>query len=277
LHVIWSRHHNKSTVLSFTENRIRLLSAEGWPESGAAYCPTTQQFYYYSGKDDDELLGVTPPPPAEITGSSIKYSERFMFTGRNGATLTGVYPDPRQAIGLEVADAGAVLIDGYPGSFLYDPEAQFIAAQDVTRLEEIIKQGSSRTVVNIEDCSSFPESGYFVLEFGSEEQEGPIRFLGKVGSGALIIDPGHVFDRDHLVGAKLRLVRQVGPYFPRSSGEDLAIYLTSTSTARDLVAQYLRDIIAAGIVIKFNISVPEQKWSLLPQLYSTDPLSDSLV
>jgi hypothetical protein len=277
LHVIASRHHNKSTALSVNQNRVTLVSAEGWPESGAVYCPTTQQFYYYSGKDDNDLLGVTPTPPPTITGSTLKYSERFMFTGRDGTTLTGVYPDPRVALGLEVADAGAELIEGYAGSFLYDPEAQFIAAQEDTRLEEIVKQGSSRTVVNVENCSQFPESGHFVLEFGSEEQEGPIRFLGKVGSGALIIDPGYVFDRDHLAGSKLRLVRKVGPYSPRSTGEDLAVYLTSTSTARDLVAQYLRDIIAAGIVIKFNVSVPEQKWALLPQLYSSDPLSDSLV
>ena len=277
LHVISSRHHNKSAVLSISNNRITLVNSEGWPESGAAYCPTNQTFYYYSGKDDNDLLEVIPAPSGEIVGSSLKYSERFVFTGKNNDTLTGVYPDPRKSIGLEVANAGAEIIDGYPGSFLYDQDAKFISAQEVTRLNEPVKQGSSRTVVNVENCSNFPEYGYFVLEFGSGEQEGPIRFLGKVGSGALIIDPGHVFEQDHLKGSKLRLVRKVGPYSPRVNGDDYAVYLTSTSTARDLVAQYIKEIVAAGIILKFNVFVPEQKWALLPQLYSSDPLADSLV
>lgn len=277
LHVINSRHHNKGTISSISGNSVALLNTEGWPEKGSIYCPTIQEFYYYSGIQNNYLLNVQPTPPSNLAGAPVKYSERFMFSGKTGTLLTGVYPSAMGSVGLEVADAGAEIIDGYAGSFLYDPGAQFIAAESATRLGEIVKQGSSRTVVNIEDGSLFPESGHFVLEFGTEEQEGPIRFLGKVGTGALIIDPGHVFDRDHYPGSRLRLVRQVGPYSPRSNGQDLAMYLTSTSTALDLVAQYLRDIVAAGIILKFNISVPEQKWALLPQLYSSDPLAESLV
>ena len=271
IHVISSRHHNVSTALSFNDNKITLTSAEGWPEFGSFYCQTLQQFFYYSGKDGNDLLEVMPRPTSNMVGSQLKYSERFIFTGRNGTTLTGVYPDPRSAIGLEVADAGSNMTDGYSGSFLYDSGAQFVMAKEKTNLKEIVKQGSSRTVVNVENCSGFPESGHFVLEFGSEEQEGPIRFLGKVGNTALIIDPGHVFDRDHLSGSKIGLVRKIGPYIPKTNGEDLPVYLTSTSTARDLVTQYIKDVIAAGIIVKFKISIPEQKWAILPQLYSTNP------
>lgn len=276
-HVINSRHRNKSTVLSISTGKITLVNAEGWPETGSFYCPSNQTFYYYSGKDDNDILNIAPTPSAELVGAPVKYSERFSYTGKNGATLTGVYPNPQTAVGMEVADAGANTFEGYEGSYLYDPEAKFIAAENSTFLGELVKQGSSRTVVTVEDCSSFPESGYFVLDFGMGEQEGPIAYLGKVSSGALIIDPGHVFQRDHLAGTRLRLVRQVGPYFPRPTGDDLAVYITSTSPARDLVIEYIKDIVAAGIVIKFNISVPEQKWAVLPQLYSTDPMSKTLV
>lgn len=277
VHIISSRDHNKGTVSSVSGNTITLVNSEGWPENGSAYSTVTQAFYYYQSKSGNQLEGVSPTPPTTLGGSTVKYSQRHSYTGRTGTLLTGVYPDPSPTLGLEASMAGATHTDGYEGSFLYDPEALFIAAAAGTKVGEIVKQGSSRTVVKTDDVSGFPESGYFVLEFGAEEQEGPIRYLGKVGAGALIIDPSHVFERDHLKGTRMRLVRQVGPYSPRTTGEDLAVYLTSTSPARDLVAQYLRDIIASGIVIKFIINVPGEKWGVLPQLYSSDPMATTLV
>lgn len=277
IHVITSRPYNRNTCSSVATGEIRLVDSEGFPEYGAVYSPTERTFYYYSGKVGNTLTGVSPNPPASLADSPLKYVERYRYDGKEGSVLTGVYPDPRNIKGLEVAEAGAVYIEGFPGSYLYDPEAPFIAAKEITFLKEKISQGSSRTVISIEDVSAFPETGYFVLQNATGDQEGPIKYLGKVGTGALIIDPSHVFDRDHLEGIGLRLVRQIGPYNPRPNGQDYPVYMTSTSPARDLLAEYLRDIIAAGITIKFIISVPEQKWVVRPQLYASDPLATELV
>ena len=274
-HVISSRKGSEGTCSTFSNNTLSLVSSEGWPTQGAAYSIATQQFYYYSGITGNALENVTPAPTSDVVSATLKYSERYLYMGKSGNTLTGVFPDPSGIIGLEVA-ALAHINEGFVGSFLQDPGAKFICSQDETKLGETVKQGSSRTVIQVTDCSQFDDAGSIVFEFNNREQEGPVRYLGKVGSGALIIDPSHVFERDHPKGTTLRMVRQVGAYRPRSNGDDYAVYLTGTSQARTLVAQYLRDIVAAGITLKFQIIQPTQKWPVLALLNAEHPTDTTL-
>lgn len=272
--IIISRDHAEVTCSSVTANTITLVSIDGMPNSGAVYAPTTQTYYYYNSVIGNVLQGVQPSPP-DLSGSPLKYSPRFSFTGKSANSLTGVYPDPAQTIGFEVCSQ--VLGDpNFFGSFLYDKGSVFIGAAQSTQIAETIQQGSSRTVVQVGDVSHFPETGHFALEFATKEQEAPIKYLGKVGNQALIIDPSHVFTRDHLKGVTLRLIRQLGFYEPKVDGSDYAVYLTGTSQARSLVSTYLRAIVAAGVTIKFKIIEPTQFWPVLVPLNSETPESGNL-
>jgi len=277
IHVVTSRKSSEGTCSTIEPSTIVLVSSEGWPTSGAVYSSVTQTFYYYNGLSGSSLTGVTPQPPSSLAGSPLKYSDRFLYTGIAGNILTGVYPDPTATIGLEVTSQ-VELIPGFVGSFIFDPTAPFMAASESTRFTETVQQGSSRTVVGVGDVTNWPAKGYFVSEPSTKEQEGPIKYFTKVGSHALIIDPGHVFKRDHLTGTVIRLVRaeNIGPYKPRTTGEDYAVYLTGTSQARTLLAQYLQDIVAAGITLIFNIQVPDQKWPVSTQLYAAGPTDTTL-
>lgn len=275
VHVLSSRATSEGVVSSVGTGVVNLISAEGWPSIGAFYSPTTNAFYYFSGKNGNQLTGVSPQPPATLSGSPVKYSERYQYTSKTANKLESVYPEPSSTLGLEVTST-IEIADGFAGSFLYDNQSGFVAAQQHTVLTGKIQQGSSRTVIDVEDVSDFPDVGHFIIEYGTKEQERPIRYLGKVGSTALLIDPGHVFERDHLAGSGVRLIRKLGPHIPRANGDDYAVYMTGTSQARSLLAQYLVDIVAAGITLKFNILVPEQKWPVLPLLHSSDPLATEL-
>ena len=273
--VISDRSGNEGVCSSVGASTLNLVSAEGWPSSGAAYSPVDQTFYYYSGKTGDVLTGVSPTPQSYLAGSPLKYSARYSYSSILGNVLQGVYPNPAPAIGLDVTSTVA-LNPAFQGSFLYDNSSAFVCAVNSTNLRETVEQGSSRTVVGAGDISQWPDSGYFVMEFSTKEQEGPIKYLGKVGTQALIIDPGHVFQRDHLKGTLIRLVRHVGNYIPRTTGDDFPVYMTGTSQARTLVANFLADIVAAGVTLKFQIQVPDQKWPVLPLLYSNGPLDTAL-
>ena len=275
VHVVGSREINAGVCSSVGSGTINLVSAEGWPSSGSAYSPVHQTFYYYSGRTANALTGVVPAPPTSIVGSPMFYSQRYSYTSVLGNTLQGVYPDPTPSLGQEVTSS-IILNPMFYGSFLYDKSSTFVASVNSTVLTETIQQGSNKTVAQVGDVSSFNEAGYFVLEYATDAQEGPIKYFGKVGTQALIIDPGHVFTRDHLAGTSIRMLRQVGTYIPRTNGDDYAVYLTGTSAARTLVAGYLADIIAAGVTIKFQIQVPDQHWPVLPLLHSTNPLDTQL-
>lgn len=270
-----NRTMNLGVCSTMDSSTITLVDSSGWPTSGAVFSPVTQTFYFYSGLLGNQLTGVTPAPSTLMVGTTLKYSPRFSYTGISNNQLTGVYPDPSALLNLEVT--GQIYLDAnFTGAFLYDKTALFSAAADQAHLDEKISQGSSRTVIAVDDVSEWPEQGYFVIEFANDEEEGPIKYLGKVGTGGLIIDPGQVFTRDHWPGVRIRRVNQLGAYLPRPTGQDQAVYLTGTSDARTLVTGFLNDLIAAGITLNFEISLPDQHWPVLPPLYSHFPTDPSL-
>jgi hypothetical protein len=272
-----SRLFSKGIVSTTLGNTVTLINADNWPTQGSFYAGNLQQFFYYQGRSGNVLQGVTPAPPASLTGNRLVYEERYSYTSITGATLNGVYPDPSGLFGMEIACAGAQTFPNFPGSFLFDPNAKFVTSKNVTSLGQPIEQGQVTTLLQVGDVSTFDSQGSFVLEFGTDRQEGPIRYLAKVGTTGLIVDPSHVYELDHPAGINLRMVRTLGPVVPRQDGTDLAVYTTSTSPARDLLAHYLRIIAAAGVQLNFVIQEPEQQWPVLPNLYTTRPLDTQLV
>jgi hypothetical protein len=273
--VVGNRASAEGVVSSVSGGSINMINGEDWPETGAMFSPTERKFYFYNGKYNNSLLSVSPTPPASLAGTSLKYVKKFSYTGLEGNLLTGVSPSPTNIVGFDVT-SDIYIEEGFPGSFLYDLGSSFSISEKSTFINEKIQQGSSRTVINVANVSDWEDEGYFMINFGTKEEEGPVRYLNKVGQEALIIDPGHVFKRDHLKGVSVRKLSHLGPSIPRVGGQDLPVYLTGTSQARSLMAEYLRSLVAAGIVLKFKIIVPDQKWEVLPLLYSTNPLEDDL-
>lgn len=275
---VTSRKLSKGTVSSVSGTDVTLVSAAGWPTTGSFHAASDpNNFYYYSGTSGNTLQNVTPTPPPELSGAPVKYIERYMYTAISGSTLTGVFPNPSALAGVEIVATGALVSASFPGGFLFDPTATFVNSKNATPIAETINQGDVKTLLQVADVTDFDSEGHVVIEFGSDNFEGPIRYLAKIGTQGLIVDPSHVFEKDHLKGCTLRMVRQIGPYTPKNDGRDYAIYTTSTSPARDLLASYLRLIAASGVSIRFEIRTPDQKWEVLPNLYSTDPLATELV
>jgi hypothetical protein len=272
-----SRLASKGVVSTISSNTVTLINAENWPTQGAFWAHNLRTYYYYQGRSGNVLQNVTPTPPAGLSGASVIYTERYSYSSVSGNTLNGVFPDPTRLLNYEVACAGAQMIPNFPGSFMYDPKAPFICGNELAILEQDIEAGQVTTLIQVDDVSDFNPSGYFVLEFGTDREEGPIKYLATVGTTGIIVDPSHVYKLDHPKGIGLRMINQIGPYTPRTDGTDLAVYTTSTSPARDLLAKYLRIIAAAGVSLQFQIRVPSEKWAVLPNLYTTDPLATSLV
>jgi hypothetical protein len=270
-----SRDASIGVISSVGSGVASLISAEGWPSAGAFYSPTTDSYFYYSGLSGTHLTGVIPQPPTSIVGSTVSFSRRYSYSGVSGSQLTGVYPSPSEALGFEVV-ADVALAGAFIGSFRYDLTAPFIPSQYGTTVTAKVEQGSSQTVLQVADISTWPASGSFLVEYGTGAQEGPIKYLGKVGTTGLLIDPGHVFALDHPAGVSIRCVRQVGVFAPSKDGSDYPVYITDTSLARSLVSTYLSQIAAAGITLVFNIQMPPYQWDMLPPLYTTNPTDASL-
>jgi hypothetical protein len=272
-----TRKPSEGIISTTSPTTITLIDGQNWPTQGAIWVANVREFFYYQGIIGNQLQNVTPTPPSQIAGEHASYTELYSYTSITGTTLNGVFPDPSALIGQTVFAAGAITGTNFPGSFLYDKTATFTPASELARTQEDIKQGSVRTLVQVDNVASFPATGEIVVEFGTDQQEGPIKYLAKVGTTGLILDPSHIFALDHISGIGLRLVGQIGAYTPRVNGQDLAVYTTSTSPARDLLTSYLASTVASGIQTRYIIQVPGQKWPVLPNLYTSDPLATTLV
>lgn len=167
----------------------------------------------------------------------------------------------------------------WTGSFFYNPsgsQGTFTATSQRATLQQAIQKGEVYTSLTVDDTSLFEnQSGIFMINFGRETQEVPIRYRGVPNSNTLLIDPSYVFKNNHLSGEVINIVAYQAPYIPRRDGTDLAIYFTSPSGAREIVQDILDSLKAAGIIIRFLVLAPDYRY-ILDNPYLSDDDAPSL-
>lgn len=160
----------------------------------------------------------------------------------------------------EVAPANGV----WAGSFFFNPsgsEGTFTISSQKAELQQTINKGSVITSMTVDDSSGFEDpSGIFMLNFGRENQEGPIRYRGIPNSNTILVDPSYIFKNTHLSTESVNVVSKQTPYVPRRDGTDLAIYFTSPAGARQVVQDILDSLKAAGIIIHFLVLAPDYRY-----------------
>ena len=152
----------------------------------------------------------------------------------------------------------------WSGSFLFNPGGEggtFTVSSQRTEIMQVLESGEIFPSVAVADTSSFEETtGELIFGFGTEREEQPVRFRGIPNSNTILLDPSYVFQFDHPVGESVNVLRSVEPYVPERTGKDLAIYMTSPSSAREVVQGILQTLRAAGIIIRFEVLAPTYKY-----------------
>lgn len=152
----------------------------------------------------------------------------------------------------------------WQGSFVFSPNGQtnsFTVSRQNCKLQQSIDKGNIYTSVAVDDNSLFTSmSGELIFDFGLNSEEGPVKFRGIPNSNTILIDPGYVFKFDHDVNANINVISKNQPYTPLKNGKDLAVYLTSPSSAREVVQMILESLAAAGVIIKFKVLAPTYKY-----------------
>lgn len=154
----------------------------------------------------------------------------------------------------------------WQGSFLFDPNGtrgNFTISSQKAVLQTAIFKGDVLTAITVDDTSLFKDnSGDLILGFGMSDQEVPIRFRGVPNSNTILIDPSYTFTQDHPVGTIINVSLDRKSHTPLRNGNDLAVYLTSPSGAREIVQAILETLKAAGIIIRFIVLAPKYKYLL---------------
>lgn len=161
----------------------------------------------------------------------------------------------------------------WQGSFLFDPngtQQTFSVTGQSAISEEALTKGNVYTKLTVDDASDFiAKTGFLVFGWGLESQEQPVKFRGVPNSKTILLDPSYVFKKDQPIGTPVNVLFEQKPYTPRRAGDDLAIYLTSPSDAREVVQAILASLAAAGVIVNFVILAPSYKY-LIDNPYLSD-------
>lgn len=151
-----------------------------------------------------------------------------------------------------------MIVEAYPSAYLFDPTGQlFTVTGTNTDLAAIIPAGSVQSSISVSSASDFVNKpGKFLVDFGRSEQEGPITYNSRPNNSTLLIDASYVFQNEHQVGRKINFVLDQ-PTIPRVTGVDYPIYIVGTEEARAAAQKLIRQLLAAGVVIRFIIDFPE--------------------
>lgn len=187
--------------------------------------------------------------------ASVIDSGHFTYaTGQSGYTTNS-------SVAATITPLGATTWS-IPGPFAYDPQSGFGITSVSSNLNQHIYAGQQYGQLTVDDATVFPDSpGYISISFGTSRSVGPIRYLGRYSSTALLIDYSFVFPTDipPVVDEEPQVVTLlIGPgiYVPANPEAVGSFYLTDSNSGRVAAQTTITSIIGAGLNVVQNVVYP---------------------
>lgn len=201
-----------------------------------------------------------------VIGKDIDTGKNILTVYQNNIdiTLIGNY------IGLATITTSGILGDvlsiqpNQNGPYIYDLSQGFVISSIATSLDQNLNDVNTK-IINVKDSSQFPdEQGYIVLNYGTENQEGPIPYVGRPSNGTLLINPTYTFQKTHDINCDVALVAQKNSVEISRDGLDWPFYITDVVSGRIYCQSLIESVAATGINIVFTILYPSDiglsKW-----------------
>ena len=211
----------------------------------------------------DDLPNGTYKVTQVVSNTSFVVSSLGESGNANGGVTRG------EKIGM--ADAGSIayltsaqLETRILGPNIWDPNAAFVLSSLTSNIQQDIKAGTTVRSIEIDSPNNIPdEEGFVIFSFGTEDQEGPVRYLFKPTDSSMQIDPAYIFQNNHDAGSAVTVIRRRGAHVISTTGREYAPYLTDPGTAREILQDLLRQVKSVGIFIEFLIRFPQQLYATL--------------
>ena len=196
--------------------------------------PTTTTFTYISAGDEGESVGGTAR--LEKIGMANNGSLAYLTTSQ--------------------------LSTGVIGPYIWDQTAAFVLSSLTSTINQEIKAGNTVKTLPIATPNNIPdEEGFVIFDFGTENEEGPVRYLFKPTEGTMQMDPSYVFRNNHDSGSAITAIRRRGAHVMSGLGTEYAPYLTDPSIAREILQTLMLQVKSVGIFINFLVRYPEQVYA----------------
>jgi hypothetical protein len=202
--------------------------------------PTSFKVYSFSGS-----LGSR-----ESTGGSVRMEKPASSTSSGLVILRSAQSDPRKL-----------------GPYLWG-ESDFILSSLTTKLQSSITAGLTKKNIEVLPNDIPDAEGQLIFDFGTERQEGPVRYFFKPSESTISIDPSYVFNNDHSAGSSVTMIRRRGSIKFQGFGAERAPYITDPAAARESLKELMQRVKSVGIFLNFIIRYPQQYYSTI-DVYSS--------
>lgn len=151
------------------------------------------------------------------------------------------------------------------GSYLYDPVGSYfpyVVSDKFCKTVQPIVSFESPGVLLIDGIDSLPQSGYFILNYGNANQEGPIKYnLAISGTPSqLKIDPAYVFKKSHSSHSFIRVISQTSAPSIGIAGKQYPVYITGATQVRVTLQQTLQTLVSVGVKLNIKVQLPDLKY-----------------
>ena len=196
----------------------------------------------------------------EIVSSTV--FKCFSFSGPLGtrASTGGTVRVERAGIsntGSRVILSTAVLQPERLGPYMWDENSDFVLSSLTTNLTTEVKAGTTQRNIQVDPNDIPDEEGRLIFDFGTETQEGPVRYFFTPSDTAIAIDPSYVFEHTHDVGSSVTMIRRRGGIRFGGLGAEYGSYITDPAAAREVLQELMAEVKSVGIFINFLIRYPE--------------------
>lgn len=143
------------------------------------------------------------------------------------------------------------------GPYLWDEAADFVLSSLTASLTTEIDAGTTQRNIQVTSNDIPSEQGQLIFDFGTEKQEGPVRYFFKPSDSSIALDPSYVFQHSHDVGSSVTMIRRRGGIQFDGFGSEYAPYITDPAAAREVLQELMQELKSVGIFINFLIRYPE--------------------
>lgn len=152
----------------------------------------------------------------------------------------------------------------YLGSYLFDPQGtyyKFLPSATGTVSQSRTLKGESGVIISVGSTDGFSDTGgYLVLDYGTANAEGPVRYLA-ISENQIVIDPSYVFKNTHEISSTVRDVKQTTAVAPNTNGKTYQPFITGVAQARESFFELLKLAISAGVFVSEDVLYPELRFS----------------
>jgi hypothetical protein len=220
-----------------------------------------------------KLDGVSPDPDNTLNQTFIidtivsPTSFTVKSSGVAGVGTGGVARVERIGIsnsGSIVYLTTAQINSGIYGPYMWSSDAPYVISSLTSNIQTDIKAGNNVRTIQISPANNIPNAeGFVIFDFGTEREEGPVRYLYKPTANSMQLDPAYVFKSNHDIGSSITVIRRKGAHVMSGLGTEYPAYITDPAVAREILQDLMRQVKSVGIFIEFLVRYPQQVYSTL--------------